>query len=774
MAHEDDTTTARGRLPLLAALLAFTIATAVAFGRVYQGPGSTLKLVAAAAGAVLVAAALERLPVLVSTAGSASGLLLALALLVFPETTAYGLPTGATLRAIAAAFREVGGVASQTIAPVGPVPALLLAGVVAVWTASFAAHALVARAASGVLALLPAGALVGFADVVLEDGVRPAYMVLFLLAAFAMLSTLGLRSVARWGQLIPWSRAPRWSLFSTNALRAARRAAVPAALSAVLLPWVLPGLEARAWYPIGPAGANAPISIDPIVDLRPSLTLDPPRELFSVATPRPAYWRMVALDRFDGQRWFSSDPRGEGGSPVPDDGTLVPSAHPGIRGTTLPVSIEIGALSSLWLPVPYETAFVDPGPSEVRYDPVMGNLVVPELTDDDMEYSARGALISPQPSQIDLDFSADGLDEFYTPGNPFLELPPGLPPRIAVITQELTADWDTSYRKALAIQNYLQRFTYNENAPAGHGANHLLNFLTETKTGYCEQFAGAMAVMLRTIGIPSRVVIGFTPGAFDPDDRRYHVSTRNAHAWVEVHMGDFGWLAFEPTPSRSNPTAGEYQFPVVLPGNDLPPFAPPREDPRTEGREGDQRGEQADQGGLGPDVLPDTPERGSTAARSVLAGAALVLALLAAIPLAKLTTRRRLLAAAQGPSARTLAAYSVFERRLADLGFARRGSETLWEFRDRLRRDLTFGEGGLERLTRLAGRAAYGGGVSETEADDAVATAAAAGSDAERSVGRARRLLAIWRVTTRFGRRPPGRIARRRDGAVAWTPAVLP
>jgi transglutaminase-like putative cysteine protease len=765
MAQPNDTQ-ARGRLPLLAALVAFGIATAIAFGRVYQGAGSTLKLVLAAAGAILLAAALERTHVLVSTVASAAGLLLALGLLVFPETTAFGLPTGETLRAIAEAFRDVGSVAARTVAPVGAVPALLLAGVVAVWTASFAAHALVARAASGVLALLPSGALVGFADVVLEDGVRPAYMVLFLLAAFAMLSTLGLRSAARWGQLVPWSGAPRWSLFSSNAMRAARRAALPAVLSAILLPWALPGLHQPAWYPIGGVGSRAPISIDPIVDLRPSLNLSPVRELFSVATPRPAYWRMVALDRFDGQRWSTADPEGDTAEPLPPDGSLTPSAFAGVDYTKVQVDVTIEALSSLWLPMPYESSYLAIDAPDVRYDPNLSVVVVPGLSEEGLAYRVVGALVSPQPSQIDQEFR--GSDAFYDPGNPFLELPGDLPPAIPQLTRKIIGDEATPYRQALAIQGHLRRFTYDERAEPGHGSDHLVNFLTETKTGYCEQFAGAMAVMLRSIGIPSRVVVGFTPGVFDPDDRRYHVTTRNAHAWVEAHMGEYGWLAFEPTPSRSNPTADSYQFPSQLPDGNTgsgegvdPPLG------------GKQRGDQGDQGGLGPGVLPEPVVRASHAPMVILSILALALLLLALVPLLKRLSRARLVAGAGGPSDRTLAAYAVFERRLSDLGFARRLSETLWEFRDRLSRELRFAPGRLERLTRLTGRAAYAEGVSPEECAESLALAAGAASDAEHSVSRGRRVLAMWRFSLPR-RRGMGRTGAGRRVAAAWSPAALP
>ncbi|MEX2458130.1 MAG: DUF3488 and transglutaminase-like domain-containing protein [Actinomycetota bacterium] len=756
MAQPGEADAARGRFPVLVALLAFTVTTVLVFGRIYRGGGSMLKLMAAALGAVLIAAALERTHVLLSTLASAAGLLMALGLLVFPETTAYGLPTPETLSALRQAFGSVGTIAAREIAPVEPLPALLLAGLVAVWTASFAAHALVARAASGVLALLPAGALIAFADVVLEDGVRPAHMALWLAAAFAMLSTVGLRSVVRWGRLVPWGRAPQWSLFSTNALRAARRAAVPAVVSAILLPWMLPGLSGPGWYRIG-RGTGA-ITIDPVVDLRPSLRLDPPRELFTVDSPRPAYWRMLSLDAFDGQRWSSTNLGAQNGLAVDGGTTLPTSADFGVSYRRLPAIISIKALSTPWLPVPYEPVFVDAGGRDLRFDPDLSTLVVPGDAESGLEYHAEGFIVSPQPSQIDRPIDATD-DPLYQRGTRFTALPPNLPEAIERIAVEIVAEAgaETPYRQALAIMNHLRTFTYDDKVRSGHGSDYLLEFLAETQRGYCEQFAGAMAVLLRTLGIPSRVVVGFTPGTFDSDDGLRHVTTRNAHSWVEVHFAEYGWLPFEPTPSRGNPTQNSYLNPAPeTDGGDGPTPSPGTPSPG-----GGPRGNQGDQGGLGPGELPE-----GSAPRSALvltlAGAGLViLGLLIGVPLVKGAARRLALTRATEPGERVLAAYGVLSRRLADLGLERQHAETLWEFRGRLRESVRLEAGPLERLTRLAGRAAYGGGsITPEQAEEAVGLAATVAAGVRGSLSRGTRLRAPWRV--------PAIVQWRRHARGAW------
>src|SRR5439155_3028342 len=106
-----------------------------------------------------------------------------------------------------------------------------------------------------------------------------------------------------------------------------------------------------------------------------------------------------------------------------------------------------------------------------------------------------------------------------------------------------------------------QGFSYDIRVPAGHDVNQILYFLTRSKRGYCEQFAGSMAVLLRSLGIPARVAVGFTPGTYDPRTETYQVTSQNAHAWVEVLFPRFGWLAFEPTPNRTNPVGEPYIAP---------------------------------------------------------------------------------------------------------------------------------------------------------------------------------------------------------------------
>jgi transglutaminase-like putative cysteine protease len=109
------------------------------------------------------------------------------------------------------------------------------------------------------------------------------------------------------------------------------------------------------------------------------------------------------------------------------------------------------------------------------------------------------------------------------------------------------------YAAAVAIEAWFRssgEFTYDEHPPTGGSAPPLVAFTTGHRRGYCQHFAGSMALMLRYLGVPARVAAGFTSGRFDEEDREWTVSDTNAHTWVEVWFEGYGWLPFDPTPGR--------------------------------------------------------------------------------------------------------------------------------------------------------------------------------------------------------------------------------
>src|SRR5205814_7918095 len=99
-------------------------------------------------------------------------------------------------------------------------------------------------------------------------------------------------------------------------------------------------------------------------------------------------------------------------------------------------------------------------------------------------------------------------------------------------------------------ETYLQdRFSYNEQPPPRRYP--LAAFLLRDRVGYCQQFSGAMALMLRMDGIPARVAAGFSPGIYDSTTKEYRVRDLDAHSWVEVWFHGIGWVPFDPTPTTS-------------------------------------------------------------------------------------------------------------------------------------------------------------------------------------------------------------------------------
>ena len=131
----------------------------------------------------------------------------------------------------------------------------------------------------------------------------------------------------------------------------------------------------------------------------------------------------------------------------------------------------------------------------------------------------------------------------------YLQLPT-LDPRIPVLAQEITASTNNNYGKAVAIEHYLRsEFGYTLQLPSANVTDPLANFLFERKEGHCEYFASAMAVMLRTLGIPSRVITGFRGGEYNDLSGQYVIRASDAHAWVEAYFPNYGWVSFDPTPS---------------------------------------------------------------------------------------------------------------------------------------------------------------------------------------------------------------------------------
>jgi hypothetical protein len=307
---------------------------------------------------------------------------------------------------------------------------------------------------------------------------------------------------------------------------------------------------------------------------------------------------------------------------------------------------------------------------------------------------------------------------------------------------------DTPFEQALAIQDYLRgkEFRYNLAVPAlsAPGANQLRRFLTEVREGYCEQFAIAMAMMARQVGVPSRVAVGFTSGEI-VDNTWLQITTHDAHAWPELWFPEAGWVPFEPTPRADGTVTlpiyttpagrvpagaeGETTQPDPTTPEQQPPPDPEAREPDLPDSSDPLAGGGGDQGWLERPLV-----------RAGLAVALLVLLVPAVKWARNLLARRR---AGHRPRDAVAESYAELTAWARDAGIGRRRSETPAAYARRLHGDFAADADPLVELTGLFERAEYA--PAEPHEDEAAAARRLAHSARAGLAGRLgwrRRLLA--------------------------------
>lgn len=262
-------------------------------------------------------------------------------------------------------------------------------------------------------------------------------------------------------------------------------------------------------------------------------------------------WRGVALNAFDGRVWSNSF--GSRQLPSFGDGSyrLAPPDQPG--ASAIPRrSIHYRVLME---PVGSNVFFLAEKPRRLsgNYRPVSidagGAVYDLDLEHPISRYDAESDL-----PEIDADQLRLAANTVPEGAGAYLKLPP-LDIRISQLAEQITGSSPSNYDKALALEQYLRtRFGYTLELPRTQPRDPLANFLFERKQGHCEYFASSMAVMLRTLGIPSRIVNGFRTGEFNDLTGQYVVRASNAHSWVEAYFPSSGWISFDPTPASSLPT----------------------------------------------------------------------------------------------------------------------------------------------------------------------------------------------------------------------------
>lgn len=272
-----------------------------------------------------------------------------------------------------------------------------------------------------------------------------------------------------------------------------------------------------------------------------------------VRSSRPQYWRAMSFDNYTGKTWKLSQPE--------DVEELLPSPPPVFYLPPFEASIapyyeltqvyyiqsnQTNLVFASYKPMrvyfPVDLIMIDPYES-IRSPVEMVEGVTYTVISNVPLYNVDKMLLEP-PMDVPLKENI-----FYKRLFRYLQLPENISERTKKLSFDVTKGAYNEYEKALRINNYLKaNYKYNadvERFPSG--VDTVDYFLFNSREGYCEHFASAMAVMLRTQGIPARLVTGYAPGEFNPFTGYYEVKISDAHAWVEVFINKYGWVPFDPT-----------------------------------------------------------------------------------------------------------------------------------------------------------------------------------------------------------------------------------
>lgn len=484
----------------------------------------------------------------------------------------------------------------------------------------------------------------------------------FLLAAAGYLLLLlaeGRDRLSQWGRVFsggaprPYGMAPSGlaGAGSGQALapvRTGRRIGALALGIAVAVPAVLPSLDGGLLDQrnggSGVGGGSGTISaVNPLVSLQDSLNQPEDREVLRYSTTsqttQDMYLRIVALDKFDGTAWKSSERHVRD---VPSNLPTPTGLGPSVRVSSIDSTITAAdGYAQNWLPLPYPAMKVDID-GRWRYEPEGRTLVGDRgQTTRGARYKVNSLVVEPTAAQLAAAPPAPAkLLREYT------EVPDSLPAVVARTARQVTAGASNAYEQAVKLQDWFAvngGFRYDTRVESGSGSAAIVKFLRQ-KEGFCVHFSFSMAAMARTLGIPARVAVGFTPGTTNADGS-VSVGIKDAHAWPELYFEGVGWTRFEPTPSRGSqpdytleqtPSGDSTDDPTSAPtASDVPSVAPSTsescaQDRRKAGECGGVTGEQ-----------PDNTSSGGGWSVSTQVGWSSFAALLIVIPILPMLWRQR-------------------------------------------------------------------------------------------------------------------------------------
>lgn len=703
---------------LLRELTAAAIVPAGVFGfvRVFEVQGAVAPIIGASLLSTFVAAVMRRrnVPLPIAALSSVAVLAVVIVLRYAPGTTTLGIiPTRASWEPLEQLARDGAQQFRDLRAPVPDLPAFIAFAMIGAWAMAFLTDWGAQRLGLAFEPVLPGGLLFVFSAVL---GAGDRRIVSTLVFAGAVLAWAVVQRTEHLARGSAWLNSDRQRGPAAIARNAAA-VGVAALVAGTLIGPRLPGAdEEELFYWRSRTDATRTV-VSPFVEIGDRLVEQKDTNLFTVTSERPAYWRVAGLDTYDAENaaWSTRLTFENADGPLP-----------GARNETadsivITQDITIENLSAIWLPAAFAPARIVESDEDVTWNTDTASLAISrgennaDRNSDGLSYRVESVLpiFDPGALRDASSFVPASISERY------LELPESLSQRVLDEAQSITAGADTNYDRAIALQNHFRAFDYSLSLSPRTG-DPIEQFLDE-RVGFCQQFSGTFALMARSLGMPTRVAVGFTWG--DPvagEPNTYQVTGRHTHAWPEVWFDGFGWVAFEPTPGRGAPDAGytgigEQQDSLIqetlsdpLPEDttnpdtaaadpEFDPGALPDFDPDQDPGVGGALGE--DDGGLpGP--------------RLMWIGAVALLAYAAIGPALHQIRRQRRAANAALPADRVAVLWADTADDLADyFAITRAPSETRSEFAERLRGDARLPPGALHTLAGAATAAYYGGNV---------------------------------------------------------------
>ncbi|MFC9758490.1 DUF3488 and DUF4129 domain-containing transglutaminase family protein [Streptomyces sp. NPDC056921] len=410
----------------------------------------------------------------------------------------------------------------------------------------------------------------------------------FLLAAGGYLLLLlaeGRDRLSQWGRVFTGaaSRSPGGPAVGaalsgsrpTAPVRTGRRIGALALGVSLIVPAALPALDGGMLFGTGgggggKGGGGTISAVNPLVSLQDNLNQPEDRQVMSYRTnsgaPQDFYLRILALDQFNGSEWRPSTRRLKD---VPERLPQPEGLGPDVAVTEITSNISASrSYQQTYLPLPYPATEVTIS-GRWRYEPVGRTLVGDRgETTRGAQYRVSSLVVEPTAEQLAGAGPAPAaLRREYT------RVPGSLPKVVEETADRVTKGAANDYERAVKLQNYFASeggFSYNTSVNSGTGSAAISRFLKD-KQGFCVHFSFAMAAMARTLGIPARVAVGFTPGT-EQSDGSVAVGLRDAHAWPELYFQGVGWTRFEPTPTRG--TTPPYTQPDAPTGDTDTPAQP--------------------------------------------------------------------------------------------------------------------------------------------------------------------------------------------------------